>query len=51
MNTIGSIHMKKLMLASTAAAALAGAAFADGHAEEVKIGAVSYTHLTLPTIA
>lgn len=32
--------MKKLLLASTATALMAGAAFADGHATEVKIGII-----------
>ena len=32
--------MKKLMMATTAMAMLAGAAFADGHAKEVKIGVI-----------
>ncbi len=32
--------MKKLLLASTATAMMAGAAFADGHAKEVKIGVI-----------
>ena len=32
--------MKKLLMATSAVAIMSGAAFADGHAEEVKIGVI-----------
>jgi branched-chain amino acid transport system substrate-binding protein len=37
---LGEKQMKKLLLTSAAAAMMAGAAFADGHAKEVKIGVI-----------